>query len=65
MFLDQHGARPHGEAATGGSHVEGGDDRVHVLLVARGVSVDSTQVRATHGAQVDQLCAHRRSANSP
>ena len=53
MFLDQHGARPHGEAATGGSHVEGGDDRVGALLLTHGVSQDSARVRIAHGAQVD------------
>ena len=45
---------PCGEAATGGGgHVERGDDQVGALLLAHGVSQDSTRVRITHGAQVD------------
>ena len=45
---------PCGEATTGGSgHVECGDDQVGALLLAHGVSQDSTRVRIAHGAQVD------------
>jgi len=45
---------PCGEGATGGGgHVERGDDQVGALLLAHGVSQDSTRVRVTHGAQVD------------
>ena len=45
---------PCGEAAAGGGgHVERGDDQVGALLLAHGVSQDSTRVRIAHGAQVD------------
>ena len=40
-------------AAGGGGHVERGDDQVGALLLAHGVSQDSTRVRIAHGAQVD------------
>ena len=45
---------PCGEGtAGGGGHVERGDGQVGALLLAHGVSQDSTRVRITHGAQVD------------
>lgn len=54
MFPDQHVTRPLREgAAGGGGHVERGNDQVGVLLLAHGVSQDSTRVRITHSAQVD------------
>ena len=46
---------PAGEAATGGSHVDGGDDLVRVLVLTHGVSQDWARVHATHGAQVDPV----------
>ena len=54
MFPDQRGARPCREGTTGGGgHIERGDDQVGALLLAHGVSQDSTRVRIAHGAQVD------------
>ena len=66
MFPDQRATRPlRGRCQGGGGHVECGDDQVGALLLAHGVSQDSTRVRIAHGAQVDPALGAAQVGENP